>query len=78
MTHRGAKADDAGRHEVERRVHVLAVLTHVQHEALGEGRRQAGPLGHVREHIRHGAVHGPVRQPGAAQLLPWRVPEAER
>lgn len=78
MTYRGAKADDAGRHQVQRRVHVLAVLTHVQHEALGEGRRQAGSFGHVREHIRHGAVHRPIRQPGATQLLPRRVPEVER
>lgn len=78
MTYRGAKADDAGRHEVQRRVHVLAVLTYVQHEALGEGRRQAGSFGHVREHIRHGAVHRPIRQPGATQLLPRRVPEVER
>lgn len=75
MTHRCAKADGAGWDEVERRVHILAVLPHVQHQALGEGRRQAGPLGHVREHIRHGAVHGPVRQPSAAQFLPWGVPE---
>lgn len=66
MTHRSAKADDAGRDEVKRSVHVLAVLPHVQHEALSEGRRQARSLGHVREHIRHGTVYGSVRQPGAA------------
>lgn len=78
ITHRCAETTDAGRDEVEGCVHIFAVLPHVQHEALSEGRRQAGPLGHVGEHICHRAVHGPIRQPGAARLLPWRVSEAGR
>ena len=78
VTHRCAKTNDARRDEVEGRVHVFAVLPHVQHEALGEGRRQPGPLGHVGEHICHGAVHGPVRQSSAAQLLPRWVSGAGR
>lgn len=78
ITHRCAKANGAGRDEVEGRVHVFAVLPHVQHETLGEGWRQSGPLGHMGEHICHRAVHGPVRQPGATKLLPRWVSGAGR
>lgn len=38
-THRVQQALRGGRHDVQRRVHVVGVLAHVQHDALAQRRR---------------------------------------